>query len=83
VQLLGFPNDGEQIGGVTSANLSVTSPQQAVLNNLQLILVKCNITSGSYLNSNMNNIVCGPKQRKSILADTKGVHQRDKKSYFC
>ena len=59
MSLLGFPSDGEQIGGGVSANLSVTSPQQAVLNNLQLILVTCNITTGSYLNSNQNNIISG------------------------
>ena len=38
---------------------SVESTKQATLNNLQLILVKCNITNGSYLNGSQNNIICG------------------------
>ena len=55
--LLGFPTSGD-ISGVP-ANGSVESTSSSQLNSLQLILVKCNITNGSYLNADQSNIICG------------------------
>ena len=57
--LLGFGTAIPRIGGFLTKTGSVESTKQASLNNLQLILVKCNITNGSYLNGSQNNIICG------------------------
>ena len=58
--LLGFGTSG-QIGYTTIVNPKtalVTSTQPAKLDQLQLIYAKCNITNGSYFNSQGSNIIC-------------------------
>ena len=59
MSLLGFGTAIPRIGGFLTKTGSVESTQKATLDNLQLILVKCNITNGSYLNGGQNNIICG------------------------
>ena len=54
---LGFPTSGDISGVPANGSVESTSPSQ--LNSLQLILVKCNITNGSYLNADQSNIICG------------------------
>ena len=46
-----------QIGGLIAPSY-VKSQNQAQLNSLQNILVKCDITTGSYSNSQLSNIIC-------------------------
>ena len=51
MSILGFPTSAGQIGGYPDGDGSVESGIQASINTLQLILIRSNITNGSYLNS--------------------------------
>ena len=55
MDVLGFSK--HQIGGLITPSY-VKSQNQAQLNSLQNILVKCDITTGSYSNSQLSNIIC-------------------------
>ena len=60
MSILGFNASTGLIGGFAGNTGSIESAdEQAHLNTLQQILVKCNITNGSYLNSRQTNIICG------------------------
>ena len=55
MDILGFSK--HQRGGLITPSY-VKSQNQAQLNSLQNILVKCDITTGSYSNSQLSNIIC-------------------------
>ena len=55
MDILGFSK--HQIGGLI-AHGYIKSENQAQLNSLQNILVTCDITTGSYSNSQLSNIIC-------------------------
>jgi len=54
--MLGFPASSGQIGGLIIASW-IKSAVSAQLNAIQNILIKCDITTGSYTNSQMSNII--------------------------
>ena len=54
--MLGFPASSGQIGGLIIASW-IKSAVAAQLNAIQNILIKCDITTGSYTNSQMSNII--------------------------
>ena len=58
MNILGFNTSGS-IGGFLTTTGYVETSRSAMLNKLQLILIKCNITNGSYLNSDQSSIVAG------------------------
>ncbi len=54
--LLGFPKSDGEIGGYNTA-LYDLSETQANLNTVQNYIIKCDITTGSYENSQLSNVI--------------------------
>ena len=61
--MLGFPTG--QLTSTTNV-LWFKSTNQAMLNSLQAILVKCDIANGSYLNSNSSNVIASITPNVSV-----------------